>query len=224
MSERVQGVVTQQGTEISDVVNRVADRYSFPPRLLVACGIMESNLDEHSERRAAWPDVSAGLFHQAVKWAAGYSLGDGSARPANVAAVFQTLKTDLERAADIAGRQLGHWWAQEGDGLEALSRYNAPTRAWAANPNRANILRGWEASARYVVPEEVPMAEHSYQFGFAEVADALGAAVVGEPVTDEFPIGAGPDSGAGGTLQITTRGVMVYASGAGPRFLASQGA
>lgn len=67
------------------------------------------------------------------------------------------------------------------------------------------------------------MADHSFELGFKDVADALGAGVVGTPVTDEFPIGDGPDSGTGATLQVTTQGVMIYASGAGARFLASQG-
>jgi hypothetical protein len=151
---RVARVLTKQGTDITALCNRVGDEYGFPPRLIVACGLQESRLDEKSERRGAWPDVSAGLFHQTVKFATGFGLGDGSASEANISTVFHVLKTDRERAADIAGRQLGHWWRQEGQGLEALSRYNSPGLAWANNPNRRNIKDSWDASASHVVADE----------------------------------------------------------------------
>ena len=148
---RVARVITKQGTDLAPICNAVADKYGFPPRLIVACAIMESNLDERSERRATPPDVSAGLFHQTVQFAQGFGLGDGTHSAQNVAAVFQVLKTDLPRAADIAGRQLGSKWQQEQDGKQALSRYNSPGLRWEDNPNRNNIQRGWDASAAFVV-------------------------------------------------------------------------
>jgi hypothetical protein len=163
MHPRVAGVITREGTNISALCNEVADRYDFPPRLIVACAVMESNLHEQSERRGIWPDVSAGLFHQAVKWAKSYKLGDASASEENIAAVFDVLKNDLPRAADIAGRQLGHHWKFQQNGLDALSRYNAPSLEWANNPNFENILRGWNASAAFVVGDEVvytPRIDH----------------------------------------------------------------
>lgn len=155
---RVAGVVTKQGNDISELVNSVADEHGFPPRLLVACGIQESNLDEQSERRAAWPDVSAGIWHQTVLYAVGFGLGDGTRSPENIATVFDALKTDTPRAARIAASQLGHWWGRYGDGPESLGRYNWPARGLQDNPNRANIERGWRESARYVV-EEAPVAQ-----------------------------------------------------------------
>lgn len=156
MQPRVTNVLTKQGTDIAALCNNVADEHGFPPRLIVACAVMESNLDEQSERYGAWPDVSAGLFHQAVQWAVGFGLGNGTNTPENIEAVFDVLKHDLPRAAKIAASQLGHWWGQYGDGLEALGRYNYPAVGFQGNPNAANIRRGWEASARYVT-EEPPM-------------------------------------------------------------------
>src|SRR5262249_14376124 len=49
---------------------------------------------------------------------------------------------------------------QYGAPLEALSRYNAPGLSWVENPNRANIQRGWNASAAYV--QEDPVPERTY--------------------------------------------------------------
>lgn len=152
---RVSGVLTKQGTDISALCNEVADLHGCPPRLIVACAIQESNLDEQSERRGVWPDVSAGLFHQTVRYAVGFGLGDGSNSAENIEYVFHTLKTDLTWAARIAASQLGHWWGKEWEGLNALSRYNSPGLAWADNPNKANIARGWAESARYVVEAPV---------------------------------------------------------------------
>lgn len=64
------------------------------------------------------------------------------------------------------------------------------------------------------------MAQHEFLLGFKDLADRLGPAIVGAPVTDEFNVGAGPTSGAGATLQVTSTGLMVYASGGAPGFVA----
>lgn len=184
MYPRVHAVITQQGNDISTLINGVADQYQFPPQVLVATCIMESNLDEHSERRGTWPDVSAGLWHQTVKYAAQYGLGNGQNTAGNIGYVFDVLKGDLPRAADIAGRQLGHWWRTYADGHEALGRYNAPSLGYQGNPNATNIRRGWETSARYVLAEvndvSVPI----------EVLEELYNAI-----TDAVPLV--PDSGLG---------------------------
>ena len=159
MSDRVRGVILREGQDISALCNEVADRYAFPPRVLVATGIAESALSAQSERRGTWPDISAGPWHQAVAWAAGYGLGNGSNTPENIAAVFAVLKTDLARAADIAGQQLGRWWTQEQDGPRTLGRYNWPAHGLIGNPNRPNIERAWAASAAYVGGTEAPMPD-----------------------------------------------------------------
>lgn len=155
---RVRGVISRQGNDLSALTNEVADRYGFPPQVGVATHIMESGIDEYSERRGRWPDVSAGIDHQAVAWA---PIGDQRTGPTgnnevrnypgNIEAVFHTLKTDVRRAVDIAGKQLGHWWrVTNGHPLNTLSKYNRPVSTIADNPNAANIRRAWAASARYV--------------------------------------------------------------------------
>lgn len=224
---RVVGVISQEGTDLTAICNEAAGYYAFPPRVLVACAIAESDLSAQAARERAWPDVSYGPWQQTVKWAADYGIGTGQDTPENRATVRAILTEQPRVAADIAARQLGHWWAQEGNPINAMCRYNRPGGDPATNPNRGNYERGWAASAQYIAPDEEPeepMTDHSFELGFKDLADALGGDVVGEPVTDEFPIGDGPDSGTGATLQVTTQGVMVYASGAGARFLASRGA
>lgn len=48
-----------------------------------------------------------------------------------------------------------------------------------------------------------------FQFGFKELAERLGAAVVGEPLTEEFGV----------TFQVTTRGLMIYTPEQGAVFV-----
>lgn len=154
MYPRVAGVISQQGRDLSTMANRVADRYGYPPRVNVACWWQESRLDEHSERRRAWPDVSAGLAHQTVKYAVSYGLGDGSDTPANIESVFAILKHDVKRAADIAGRQLGYWWrVTGGDVLNTLAKYNRPASTIENNANAQNIRDSWAVSAQYLERE-----------------------------------------------------------------------
>lgn len=212
----VSEVITKQGNDISAIINKIAAKYDIPARLIVACAIMESNLDEQSERRKPWPDVSAGLFHQAVAWA---PIGDQRTGPtgnnevrnyvSNISSVFHTLKNNLEITTDIAAKQLAQKWRQYQDGLEALSRYNKPALQWTDNPNKTNIKRGWDESAQYETEEDVTMAE--FILGFKELADKLGEEVVGKPVTDEFNLGWYDDDNVVGRAQITTKGLMVWA-------------
>ena len=148
----IANVVTRQGTLLDPWIQDHAGRYHFPERILVACGLMESRLDEQSERRGTWPDVSAGLFHQAVKFAAAYGLGDGSDSQANITLVFHFLKRHPNRALEIAAQQLGrHWQNWQPDSLETLARYNRPGATFDSNKNRANIAWGWTASAAYLL-------------------------------------------------------------------------
>lgn len=224
---RVKGVITQQHVDISNFINEAADKYDFPPRLLVACGIMESGLDEYSERVGNWPDVSAGLFHQAVAWAPVGDQRRGPTKnnevrnyPDNITLVFHMLKTDVLIATEIAAQQLAKWWRQEGDGLQALSRYNKPALSWEQNPQKENISRGWNNSAFYVVEEkeeESGMAE--FQLGFKDLADKLGSDKVGKPITDEFNFGIDDFGNDVGRAQITSKGLMIWASGMEPIFL-----
>lgn len=216
---RVRGVVTKQGRDIAPLLNQEADRVSCPPRLLTGLCIMESNLDERSRRPLDpakdfdyWPDVSGALTHQAVAFA---PIGTRQPTRGNIDFVLGYLMDNPDKAIAIAADNIGPKWAQWQDGKEALSRYNAPGRNWAANPNKVNIARGWEASARYVVTEDSSMA--GFSGGFAELADALGVEVVGEALADEYV--SGPT-----TRQPTTRGEMIWTDGGPALFLAGQAA
>jgi hypothetical protein len=112
----VAGVVTKEGEDWSDRFNREAPRYGIPPRLGVALGIMESNLERYSRRPwnpaedyAYWPDVSGGPFHQAIAWA---PIGDQRTGPdwrnsvrcyrENIDAVMTELQENIDLAFEIA--------------------------------------------------------------------------------------------------------------------------
>lgn len=215
---RVTGVVTSQGRDISALCNQTADkydadagRYPFPPRLLVAQAIAESNLDEHAKRLGKWPDVSFGLWQQTVAYA---PIGDRSQSTENVDYVRHVLETDIPQACEIAAKQLSAKYRQTGDAEESMSRYNAPGLTLAMNPNGKHIQESWARSAIYEEAEDGPVAEHAFQAGFATLADTLGADVVGEPLTDEYQLG--PE-----TRQNTTKGVMVWVDGGPALFFAA---
>lgn len=218
MSERVQGVITQGGQDISAICNVRADGYACPPRVLVALGIAESNLNEYAARERAWPDVSYSIWQQTVKWAAGYGVGDGTDTTANRAAVRTALTVNLDRAADIAARQLGHWWGLYPEPIQAMCRYNRPSTPASENANRPNYERAWAQSARYVVQasdaeEETPMSE--FTGGFADLADQLGEDVVGRAVQPEFS----PNGDSNLAMQVTSKGLMVWGNGGPALFL-----
>jgi hypothetical protein len=221
----VRGLVTVQDTDISAAVNRLMQREQADAQGFVGLLIAESGLDEQARRprnpaddARYWPDVSGSLGQQTVKYAVAYGLGDGSPTRSNIDLVLGRLMADVDLTLDIAARQYGAYYRQTGDWREACARYNGGPRAsWATIPpaNRANYQAGYAQAAQYIGSEEDPVSEHSFQFGFADLAAQLGADVVGEPVTDEYQ-----DSG-GVTRQITSKGEMVYASGGQPLFLAA---
>ena len=147
--QRVTGVVLASGEDITSLCNALGDREQMPPQVLVACAIAESGLGRAQERWGTWPDVSFGVWHQTVAYAAPYGLGDGSNTEANIARVRAALIGNVDLAADIAAQQLGRFWRRYGEGHETLGRYNWPARGYQGNPNAANIARAWAASARY---------------------------------------------------------------------------
>lgn len=146
---RVRGVVTRQGNNRSEEINAAADAVNCPPRLLVAQGIAESNLNEEAERYGDWPDWSVGLWQQTIRFA---PIGDHSASAANVAFVRERFLTDFPFALKTAAGQLGYYW-QMYDERESMSRYNGgPMMQLARNPNARHIEASWADSARYVEP------------------------------------------------------------------------
>lgn len=152
MSDRVQGVITRQGNDVSDLVNRYAEANGCDAVGLLAGLISESNLDEQAERDGAWPDVSFGLGQQTALYA---SVGDHSGSAANLQRC-RDYYFQPENAIAEAARQYGAYYQQYGSYQEAWSRYNGgPGMAFANNPNAANIQRGWDAAQAYLAPDGV---------------------------------------------------------------------
>jgi hypothetical protein len=168
----VAGVITHQGNDQSALINDFSARYYIPPRLMVALGIAESNLDEYSRRppydsqiSEYWPDVSYGCYHQTVKYA---PVGDGSASIPNCNYVRDWL-WEFVNALDTAAKYISPFYLKYQDGPEAMSRYNSPGLSLAENPNQANIMRGWNESAAYetgdsmpITPPDAPIGQYSF--------------------------------------------------------------
>lgn len=159
MSQRVENVMSQQGNNLSDLINRYAEIEQCPAVGLLAGLIAESNLNEHAERIGIWPDWSEGLGQQTVRYA---RIGDQSPSAANLKLV-KDYYWQPENAIAEAARQYGAYYRQYGDHFEAWSRYNGgPRMAWADNPHKANIRRGWNAAQLYLAPEEEPTPMTDY--------------------------------------------------------------
>lgn len=151
MSQRVQNVISQQGNDLSELVNRYAEVEQCPAVGLLAGLISESNLNEHAERIGTWPDWSEGLGQQTVLYAA---VGDHTATMTNLK-VVRDYYWQAENAIRAAAALYGAYYEQYGDHFEAWSRYNGgPMMAWTDNPNQANIRRGWNAAQLYLAPDQ----------------------------------------------------------------------
>lgn len=167
----VQGVITVQNHDISDDVNRCAERERCSARGLVALMEAESGLSEVARRPrdpddddAYWPDVSGGVGQQTVLYARGYGVGDGTPTRTNIDLVMHILTTNVPLAINIAARQYGSYYRLTGDHFEACARYNGgPGARWASIPagNQQNYLDGWARSAQYVATEPAPSPEPS---------------------------------------------------------------
>lgn len=161
----VSGVITKQGTDISDLINRAADTANMPTRPLTAQLLAESTdeetglPDERAERWGKWPDVSFGLGQQTAAYA---RVGDGSATEENVNLV-RSYYFDPVNAIRECATQLGAYWdwfdvlPDDRRYYEAASRYNGgPAMDFADNPNKANIRDAWKRALEYEV-KEVPV-------------------------------------------------------------------
>lgn len=209
-------VRSQEGTDLTPLINAAARKYRLPTRCITAQLIAESNLRERAERWGAWPDISFGLGQQTVKYA---SVGDHSASPENIALV-RDWYFDPAHAIDDCARQLGYFWAQfasldeERRFLETSSRYNGGAgMAFAQNPNQRNIRRGWAEAAPYERDDTEEEHVEGFSGGFSDLADQLGADVVGEAVEEEHKLDKDH------TVQTTTKGLMWYRPGGPPLFL-----
>jgi hypothetical protein len=158
----IAGVHSQQGTDLSPLINRYAEVNSCDAVGLLAGLISESNLHEQAERIGSWPDWSEGLGQQTLAYAqdGGRWVGDHSASAANLR-VCRDYFWQPENAIRCAAQQYGYYYRLYGDYHEAWSRYNGgPRLAYADNPNARNIHRGWVEAQAYASGEEpVPMPD-----------------------------------------------------------------
>lgn len=148
--------------QVIAISNRIADEVGIPRLLLLACGIAESNLrwDARRPTTAAqdqqfWPDVSPGVWQQAVRWSKEYLdwvKNDMPSHPpaafpgADVVAAVMEHYWDVEHAGRVAAQQLkGKYNPAEANAIEkALARYNWPAGggAFASDAHAANYRRG----------------------------------------------------------------------------------
>lgn len=148
--------------EVITISNRVAGEWGIPPALLLACGIAESNLRWNARRPTVpskdadyWPDVSAGVWQQAVRYDPEYQGGSAYPGPAETERILQR-QYDVERSAHVAAENLKRKFRgdpnNDADILRALYSYNWP--AGSGRPyspeHEANYKRGL-AEARTIL-------------------------------------------------------------------------
>lgn len=138
---------------LSDVVaisNTIADELGIPRVVMLGCAVAESNLDPQARRprdpaqdRAYWPDVSAGVWQQTVRWSQEYADAGYTGAYPGPAVVERILRLYIDpwHAGRVAAKQIAYWLTQEPDPLDALCRYNRPALEPGQNPNRANYAR-----------------------------------------------------------------------------------
>lgn len=139
--------------EIIDVIVRKAHEHGLDPAEFLGGAIAESALDPTAWRQGDWPDWSAGLFQQTVRFA---DEGDQSASAENVA-LIKRLYFDPAYASDVAARKFKAYRAREATALDAWSRYNSPNLAPIRNPNRANYQDGLDQAYRILGANPMPV-------------------------------------------------------------------
>lgn len=153
--------------EVIAISNKVADEWGIPRALLLACGIAESNLRWNARRPASasldasyWPDVSAGVWQQAVRYDPEYTGGNAYPGPAETERILQR-QYDVERSAHVAAENLKRKFRgdpnNDADILRALYSYNWPA-----------------GGGRPYTPEH----EQNYRRGLAEARTILGGTPV----------------------------------------------
>lgn len=148
-AERVASVAGDWGSamtraEIIDLIVRKAHEHGLIPWEFLGGAIAESALNPSAWREGVWPDWSAGLFQQTVRFA---DEGDQTASPENVA-LIKRLYFDPAYACDVAARKFKAYRAKEATALDAWCRYNWPARDPALNPNRGNYAAGLTEAQR----------------------------------------------------------------------------
>ena len=131
-------------TEVIDLIVRKAHEHGVTPWEFLGGAIAESGLKVDAWREGVWPDWSAGLYQQTVRFA---DEGDRTSSPENVA-LIKRLYFDPVHACNVAAKKFKAYRAREVTALDAWSRYNSPNLDPARNPNRANYAAGLEEAQR----------------------------------------------------------------------------
>lgn len=141
-------------SSLIETANAAADRAGIPRLLLLACGVAESNLNPRARRPGMasdderyWPDVSAGVWQQTIRWADEYR-GDGTYPGSDEVERIAALYYDLEYAAEVAARNLaGKYRPDEPDDIfRALCKYNWP--AGGGQPASAAVEQNYRRGIR----------------------------------------------------------------------------
>lgn len=159
-------VCADTNRDITGMLNEVADRYHLDAAWLLAGAIAESNIREQAARNGTWPDVSYGLYQEAVKWLAPEASGgpagltrltDGTVvdTPTN-RAIARAWAFDASNQLDyVAPRYRSLLDRAGGDPLLAWCLWNAPGLDWAhPDPqhalNKASYQRALDRAEEYV--------------------------------------------------------------------------
>lgn len=145
--------------EIIALVVAKAREHGLVPWEFLGGAIAESGLVPTAWRQATWPDWSAGLFQQTVKFA---DEGDQTASPENVA-LIKRLYFDPAHACDVAAAKFKHWrYNPDVSALQAWCAYNLPAsyRLWPNVPNieqRENYRAGLADAQRILGGASMPV-------------------------------------------------------------------
>jgi hypothetical protein len=181
--------------QIIALIVATAHALGIEPWELLGGAIAESALDPSAWRQGAWPDWSAGLFQQTVRFAA---EGDQSASPENVA-LIKRLYFDPTHACDVAARKFKGYRASEATALGAWCRYNSPNLDPQRNPNRANYARGLAEAAQdpgrqHASADATPILQQIIEWGRSKIGKPYAGPLSDFPNSDRFG-GPGPHDG-----------------------------
>jgi hypothetical protein len=220
------------------MILEAADTADIPGVLLLALCKAESNLDPEAERwRSAGEtaaarllitrrdmaglqrlidrivadgssDISFGLCQQTYRWSYEWQVWQ-QGWDAEAVYACRHLYFDPAWALEVAASKLKE--LEVNYPIDWLCRYNKPN-GQVTQAVRTNYLNAYNWAANYLAEMEDAMA--GFNEGFYDLAQRLGEDVVGEAVTDEFAAGEA-------TMQVTSKGLMVYAQGGAPLFLAA---
>jgi hypothetical protein len=144
------------GDEIIALIVLKAEEHAIEPWEFLGGAIAESELVPDAFRDGPWPDKSAGLFQQTVKFA---DEGDHSASPENIALIRQ-LYSDPVHACDVAARKYRYWRHDpEVPALTAWCAYNGPSfyKTPEASPNVNNYRRALDEARRILGATPMPV-------------------------------------------------------------------